>query len=192
MIDLEVFGDEINGLSEYFGKAISPKQERRLYLILNAELTTDEFKQAVIAAYRNCKFFPTPCELIESVYGSIEDRAIKQWDNTDRLSEVGREAFSSVGGSWARQNADKPDILRSQFIKAYKSYSVGATPDRLKMPAPMVVLPRYERHVEYGREPSEPKPIELPEKVFEVYKRLMEVRGLKGNAIAISEAVRNI
>jgi hypothetical protein len=146
MIDKLIFSDEIDGLSEYFGKTISEKQQGRLYLILNAELTTDEFKQAIILAYRNCKFFPTPAELIESVHGTIEDRAIRQWDNIAQLSPVGKDAFDSVGGDWARRHSEG-NILRAQFIKAFKAYAVGVAPDRLRIPERLPAMPETPRQV---------------------------------------------
>jgi len=136
MIDKQLFSQELKALSEWFKHPITDDMKARLYLIFSAELSTDEFKKAVFWAFRSSRFFPAPSEMIESVLGTIEDRAVLQWANRKRLSPVGAKAMALRG------NGDE-DVQKREFIKAYKAYAKEAiisNPSELKMPEAILSL----------------------------------------------------
>jgi len=133
-IDKNVFAVELKNLAEWFSKPISDEMKARLYLIFSSELSTEEFQQSIIWAYKNCKFFPAPAELINSVKGTIEDRALIEWANMDRLSAVGRKALQAIGGSSTVRMSENPSFLKKDFIANYKAFAVNAAPDDLRSP----------------------------------------------------------
>lgn len=136
MIDKIIFSEELKDLADWFSKTITDSMKARLYLILSSELSTDEFKQAIIWAYKNCKFFPTPAELINSVQGTLEDKALIDWTkilvDATLLSPVGRKALQAIGGSSTVRFSDKPEFLKKDFIAAFKAFAVNVAPDELK------------------------------------------------------------
>jgi hypothetical protein len=136
MIDKNVFAAELKNLSDWFNKPISEDALARLYLIFSSKLTTDEFKRSVIWAWENCNSFPAPAKMIDSVIGTLDDRALIDWVNilkdTSLLSVVGRKALQSIGGSSTVRMSEKPDFLKKDFIAAYKAFAVSAAPDDLR------------------------------------------------------------
>ena len=56
--------------------------------------------------------------------------AVEAWENVTNLSrgksvtlqEEEKRALDFVGGTWAVKNSEKPEIMRSQFMKAYQEY----------------------------------------------------------------------
>ncbi len=137
-IDKTVFSSELRDLADWFSKPVSDSMKARLYLILSSELSTDEFKQAIIWAYKNCKFFPSPAELINSVHGTLEDRALLDWtkilENASSLSPVGRKALHAIGGSSTVRMSENPSFLKKEFILAFKAFAINAAPDELRSP----------------------------------------------------------
>ena len=136
MIDKNVFAIELKNLSDWFNKPISEDALAKLYLIFSSELSTEEFKQSVIWAWKNCNSFPAPSKMIDSVQGTLDDRALIDWVNILRdislLSVVGRKALQSIGGSSTVRMSEKPDFLKRDFIAAYKAFAVSAAPDDLR------------------------------------------------------------
>lgn len=136
MIDKIVFSEELKDLADWFSKSISDSMKARLYLILSSELSTEEFQQSIIWAYKNCKFFPAPIELINAVLGTLDDRALIDWANISRdtslLYPVGRKALQAIGGSSTVRFSEKPEFLRKEFFTAYKAFAVKAAPDDLR------------------------------------------------------------
>lgn len=145
MIDLTVFTQEMIELQAHFGKTLSDRTIARYKAIFDEALTTDEFKQGVIWAYRYLKphpsFFPSPQEIIQASQGSIEDRALIDWVNILKdatlLSPVGRKALQAIGGSSTVRLSEKPDFLKKDFIAAFKAFAVNAKPEELKAPTPL-------------------------------------------------------
>jgi hypothetical protein len=146
MIDKIVFSEELKDLADWFSKQVSDSMKARLYLILSSELSTDEFKQAIIWAYKNCKFFPTPAELINSVQGTLDDRALLDWTkitvDANLLSPVGRKALQSIGGSSTVRMSENPSFLKKDFCAAFKAFAVNAAPDELRSPQLAAEKPR--------------------------------------------------
>jgi virulence-associated protein VagC len=143
MIEKQVFSQELKALSEWFKHPISDEMKARLYLIFSAELSTDEFKKSVFWAFRSSRFFPAPSEMIESVLGTIEDRAVLQWASCDRLSQVGIKAMALRG------NGDA-ETQKREFIKAYKAYakeSIISNPSELRMPEAVLVIEKSDREL---------------------------------------------
>ena len=140
MIDPKTFTEEMLELQAHFDRKLSDISFKRYQAILSQELTTDEFKQGVIWAYRYLKphpsFFPSPQEIIGASQGTLDDRALIDWVNILRdislLSVVGRKALQSIGGSSTVRMSEKPDFLKRDFIAAYKAFAVSAAPDDLR------------------------------------------------------------
>lgn len=124
-IDKNVFATELKSLSDWFNRPISDEAKARLYLILSSELSTDEFKQAVIWAWKHCNSFPSPIQMIDGVKGSIRDRAIVEWSSFSR-SEIGCMAFASC---------DSEDLAfkRKEFIENFIAFAKNAAPEKLQI-----------------------------------------------------------
>lgn len=58
---------------------------------------------------------PSAVEAWERVLDLIKGEAIQLHDDEKR-------ALKFVGGTWAVKNSERPDVLRSQFLKAYNEY----------------------------------------------------------------------
>jgi hypothetical protein len=140
MIDPTIFAEEMIELQAHFDKTLSDRTISRYKSIFDQALTTDEFKQGVIWAYRYCKphpsFFPSPQEIIEASQGTLDDRALLDWVNINidasLLSPVGRKALQSIGGSSTVRMSEKPDFLKKDFIAAFKAFASKAVPDELR------------------------------------------------------------
>jgi hypothetical protein len=150
MIDLTVFTQEMIELQAHFGKTLSDRTIARYKAIFDEALTTDEFKQGIIWAYRYCKphpaFFPSPQELIEASQGSLEERALLDWtkilENPSMISPVGRKALQSIGGSSTVRMSENPSFLKKDFIAAFRAFAINAAPDDLRSPQLAAEKPR--------------------------------------------------
>lgn len=142
MIDLEVFTQEMIELQAHFGKELSDRTISRYKAIFDQALTTDEFKQGIVWAYRYCKphpsFFPSPQEIIEASQGSLEERALLDWvkilENASLLSPIGRKTLQSIGGSSTVRMSENPSFLKKDFIAVFKAFAINAAPDELRSP----------------------------------------------------------
>ena len=132
-IDKKVFAIELKSLSDWFNRPISDEAKARLYLILSNELSTDEFKQAVIWAWKHCNSFPSPIQMIEGVKGSIRDRAIVEWSSFER-SEVGRKALANC-------ESEDMSFRRKEFIENFTAFAKGATPEELQIKTITAIAP---------------------------------------------------
>jgi hypothetical protein len=150
MIDLATFTQEMIELQAHFGKELSDRTIARYKAIFDEALTTDEFKQGIIWAYRYCKphpsFFPSPQEIIEASQGSIEERALLDWtkilENASSLSPVGRKALQSIGGSSTVRMSENPSFLKKDFVASFKAFAINAAPDELRSPQLAAEKPR--------------------------------------------------
>ena len=132
--------------SETYLKEIS-KETARAYDAALSELTDKELSGAIAACMRQCKYFPSPAEIIEfagkqqqtptASIGAIFDRLIgiarksgryRAYKFTDPLTAV---AVRRIGG-WSRLcDATEIDarMMRSSFVDAYMSARTdGHTP----------------------------------------------------------------
>ena len=142
MIELEVFTQEMIELQAHFDKELSDRTISRYKAIFDQALTTEEFKQGIIWAYRYCKphpsFFPSPQEIIEASQGSIEERGLLDWtkilENGSSLSPVGRKALQAIGGYSTVRMSENPSFLKKEFIAAFKAFAINAAPDELRSP----------------------------------------------------------
>ena len=132
-IDKTIFATELKGLSDWFNRPISDDAKTKIYLILNDELSTDEFKRSIIWAWKHCTSFPSPNHMIEGVKGSIKDRAILEWSNVQNLSEVGKKAFAEIGGSFAIKKSENLPFLRKEFIENFQAFARNASPSELRI-----------------------------------------------------------
>jgi hypothetical protein len=139
MIDAEIFQKLFPSLAAYHKHELNPDFIPAQYEILSEALTTEEFQQAFKKMLRR-KFFPSLDEIIDSVLGTLEERAIAQLDNLDRLSVVGRKALNSIGGEWNLTRSSHYDLLRRDFIASYIAFAKFAKPEDLRMPDPMPAI----------------------------------------------------
>ena len=124
-MDSAVFNAGIQTLEAVYRVSI-PEAQRLAYARALDGLSVAEFRKAISLTLENCRFLPPPAEVLEQVYGSLQDRAIREWDAFPNLSAVGRKAAQSVGGSHAIRSAGDAK-MRQQFITAYESYGKGAS-----------------------------------------------------------------
>lgn len=145
MIDPKIFLAEVTMLVEWFKKEPHEGFVKQFKELLDEELTTYEFQKACRNAKRDLNphpsYFPSPKFLIESVHGTIADRALLEWMDTTRLSTVGRKAFEEVGGAWSKQVTDRPELLKKDFIQAYVAIARQSEPQDLRRQAPKESLP---------------------------------------------------
>ena len=132
MIHPEDFLIEATKLFKHFGKDIQSIDLPDLEEIFAEELNTIEFKQACKNAKREFpshpSFFPSPRWMIDSVLGTIDERGINELDNLDRLSIIGRKALEAIGGAWAFSKSERPEMLKKDFLLAYKAFAKTAKP----------------------------------------------------------------
>ena len=141
MINPTVFVVEMAKLAVWFNKEIPDHYMGVLKRLLEKELTTEQFLQACEIAMRDHKYFPTPAEMINSIFGTIEERAIAQFADRDRLSVIGAKALESIGGEWDLQRSSHYDLLRRDFIVAYTAFAKFSTePSDLRMPDPLPAI----------------------------------------------------
>ena len=138
MINTNTFKAEMTRLAHHFKTEFSEYDLSSFKEFLSEALDTQEFIAACNNARRDCKpnanFIPSCQWLIDSVLGTLEDRAKEQLQNLDRLSVVGRQAFEAVGGSWAYKNSESPEFFRKDFVSNYLTLAKKASPDELRMP----------------------------------------------------------
>lgn len=139
MINSETFQVELTKLAEWFKKEIPADQAILLKDILSEELDSQEFctacKNAKKQLQQHPSFFPSPQWLIDSILGTLEQRAAIQLQNLDRLSVVGRQALEATGGAWAIRNSERPELLRRDFTANYLTFAKNASSDDLRMPS---------------------------------------------------------
>jgi hypothetical protein len=139
MINSLDFSLGMTKLTQHFGKELSPQQLKDFEEILSEELSTQEFLAAAKIAKKRLQphpsFFPSPQQMIDSVLGTLEDRANIQLQNLDRLSVVGRHSLEAIGGAFTYRNSEKPDFLRKEFVAKYLTFARNASPDDLRMPS---------------------------------------------------------
>ena len=141
-IDKTIFATELKSLSDWFNRPISDDAKTKIFLILNDELSTDEFKQSIIWTWKHCTSFPSPNLMIEGVKGSIKDRAILEWSDIKNLSEVGKKAFAEIGGSFAIKNSENLSFLRKEFIENFQAFARNAPPSELQVKkSPIAIAP---------------------------------------------------
>lgn len=144
MISQNVFAEELTELADWFGvKKLTAKVSSTIYKFLGHALTDEEFTQACQWAicHQPVNYgMPTAAQLVESVHGTIQERAILQLDNLDRLSPVGRKAYEAIGGAWAKDHSDRPDLWRKDFITQYSAFAKKALLSDLVMPPVKIAL----------------------------------------------------
>jgi len=142
MIDTKVFAVEFTKLTDWFSKEVSNTFLIEFKELVDNELTTEDFIKACKIARRNLSphpsFFPSPKFLIDSVLGSLEDRALIDWAkitvDASLLSPVGRRALQAIGGSSTVRMSENPSFLKKDFVATFKAFSIGAAPDELRSP----------------------------------------------------------
>lgn len=140
MIDPKVFKEMITVLGDHFGKKIENQFVfETFYSYLDDELTSEELVNATRRAIINCKFMPTPKELVELVHGSTEERAITEFHiianaamNGEKylvncsVSDRARTTARIMGGILRLSEAPEKQIpfLKKQFVEIYKQDQV--------------------------------------------------------------------
>lgn len=132
----------ITGLCELKGKTFS-KAIGEIYLNALANYPADAILIAINQCVRTNKWFPQPSEIIQTIEGDPEERALEAWDALFTAirqhgrygkimfqdSRIGR-LVQSFGGwdqvcSWTNQEID---FRRIEFVKSYKGMGNGYAP----------------------------------------------------------------
>jgi len=151
MIDPAVFSAEFAKLSAFFNRELNPQILPTQYKLLSEQLTTAEFTQACEKALYG-KFFPSIGELVDSVHGTIEERAEREWQDIDTpFSVVGLKALNAIGGWWYIKNqCTQPAIARKDFIESYCRHAKGAKREDFELPDPIALLAPVEETREWS------------------------------------------
>ncbi len=141
MIDQDIFLEKLIILGEWFKKEIPENSIKTIYKMLSEQLTTEEFIQACDRALYG-KFFPSIGELIDSVLGTVEERAEREWEDIDSpFSVVGLKALNAIGGWWyIKHQCTQPAIARKDFIESYCRHAKGASRADFEIPDPIALL----------------------------------------------------
>lgn len=141
MIDQDVFLENLIKLGDWFKKEIPENSIKTIYKMLSEQLTTEEFIQACDRAMYG-KFFPSIGELIDSVLGTVEERAEREWEDIDTpFSVVGLKALNAIGGWWyVKHQCTQPAIARKDFIESYCRHAKGASRADFAIPDPIALL----------------------------------------------------
>jgi hypothetical protein len=138
MIDPNVFLQHMSLLASRFQRPVDPHVFAGYKLILDEQLTLEQFQKAVLEVFRADTFFPTPERLIDAGLGDLTALAQAQWcemlaaARADRRSEIdqfARAAVNEMGGtSVVRQLGDHNQLLRvrSEFVAAYTRHARAA------------------------------------------------------------------
>jgi len=76
--DFEEFAKAIAGLAELYGQRLTSKKVT-LFFEACRELSLAQVVEAVKRRMRSERFFPSPVELFEALYGTFEDQAMMAW-----------------------------------------------------------------------------------------------------------------
>jgi len=140
----------ITYLSEHFKKELSPMFVKAFYKKLSEQIDTDEFLDAAEKAITG-RFFPDADQLIDSVLGTVEERAEREWENIECLSVVGLKALNAIGGWWYIKNqCTQPAIARKDFIESYCRHAKGAKREDFEIPDPIALLAPVEETREWS------------------------------------------
>lgn len=150
MIDQDIFLERLIMLGDWFKKEIPENSIKTIYKMLSEQLTTEEFIQACDRALYG-KFFPSIGELIDSVLGTVEERAEREWENLEQLSVVGLKALNAIGGWWyVKHQCTQPAIARKDFIESYCRHAKGASREDFAIPDPIALLAPVEETREWS------------------------------------------
>ena len=151
MINQDVYLQAITELSEHFKKELSPMFVKALYKKLSEHLDTDEFLDAAEKAITG-RFFPDADQLIDSVLGTVEERAEREWEDIDTpFSVVGLKALNAIGGWWyVKHQCTQPAIARKDFIESYCRHAKGASRADFEIPDPIALLAPVEETKEWS------------------------------------------
>jgi hypothetical protein len=132
MIDQKVLTTKLLLIAKHFQKDLLPEVMSVWAEYLNAELTTDEFEQAVKEVILHSRFFPTAGEFVEKIKGNKEAQAIREWQSVVTaaagreeaiayLSTRGKVALQAVGGLRViALSEERPrEKLEKNFIAVY-------------------------------------------------------------------------
>lgn len=136
-IDKQVFQELVGELENYYKREFTPFVQRVWYKHLNAQITTDQFVQAIESAIVSKQFMPTPQELVEIICGDSDTQAMTEWDlcikaasRADKamlsgMSAQGQFALNLVGGlqKLGMQTEEQLVWIKKEFIGAWKSTS---------------------------------------------------------------------
>lgn len=80
--------------------------------------------------------------MVDSVHGTIEERAEREWQDIDTpFSVVGLKALNAIGGWWYVKNqCTQPAIARKDFIESYCRHAKGASRSDFELPDPTALI----------------------------------------------------
>lgn len=146
MIDKEKFAAGLGILANNFNKTVDAALSRVWYRTLSAQLTTEEFEQAVLHSIETDTFWPTAASLVQKVKPSIESDGLAALEHVGRITskhggfrflphdvfksefdEPTRAAISAVGGLMqiAQTTDERWAGLQKRFSAAYANAKRG-------------------------------------------------------------------
>jgi|GEM_PF-4792744 len=141
MIDQKIYLEAITELADHFKKDLSTLFVKALHEALSEQIDTDEFLKASKKAIVG-RFFPSADQLIDSVLGTAEERAEREWEDIETpFSVVGLKALNAIGGWWyIKHQCNQPAIARKDFIESYSRHAKGASRQDFELPDPIALL----------------------------------------------------
>lgn len=167
-------------LAERFRSPMHPDAQKGYYAILSSELGTEEFRVAVMLAFRHAQFWPSPQQLINYArpQQDLETLAAKAWNDLlavgtktpahgtnwlkDKVAELGvysLAAFVAIGanGRLKTMNPDTVEFIRRDFVREWKAAAQKSErEDEIENARSSLRLPRT-RHPSLP--PAKPEPI---------------------------------
>lgn len=160
MIDKIIFGQLMSELSKFYNRPLSDTIKRIYYQSLG-ELTTPEFEAAVENAVLQCRFFPTPNELITFVKGDNNVFALEEYlellaiasgqsseEQLGQLTPHCLKALNSIGGLKRIKNELEDKLygnLQAEFIKRWSLYKQAIEVKSVELPKPMLPIAKQEQ-----------------------------------------------
>jgi hypothetical protein len=131
MIDQKTFNAQMGLLCAKSQRAADPAVIKMYKIILDEQLTTEQFVKGAIVTFAQDTFFPTPERIIEAALGEIQEAASAQWlemlaaakaDRRTNLDGIAKDAIAELGGTnVVRTLSDHSQLMRvrTEFISNY-------------------------------------------------------------------------
>jgi len=146
-VDPVAFSFEWAVLQDRFRVKHTDETASRYFDILDAELTTDEFRTACGKAFRFETFFPSPQKLIDHARGDFHLQALAAWDAMMDRNAKGEPAtlpgtpertlLNRMGLAGRLRELDYRDLdfAKREFILRYRAHLEETASQNLALPA---------------------------------------------------------
>ncbi len=138
MIDPNIFLQRMSLLASRFQRPVDAHVFAGYKIILDQQLTLEQFEKSVLAVFAADTFFPSPERMIDAGLGDMAASAQAQWcemlaaagaDRRSQIDQFARAAIGELGGtSVVRSLSDHHHLLRvrSEFVAAYTRHARAA------------------------------------------------------------------